>query len=952
LKAPTTISAAVLLVVAAALATGPLPSYAQEASAGPQTTQRAPVVDEVVVTGSRIGRADGFEAPTPVTVLGVAELKSFASDNIADAINTMPVFAGSATPGSSIQNASSGSASMNVLNLRGLGISRTLVLLDGMRVVASALDGSVDVNTIPQELIQRVEVVTGGASAVYGSDAVGGVVNFITDSNFSGLKGSVSGGETNYSDNKKIAASLTGGMDFADGRGHVVGNVSYRKADGIAVNRRPWNLQGWQFMFNPNYTPTNGQPERILLNHVATSDGYRSGIISNTALRGTAFGPGGNPFQIQFGDLVRDPDMHGGDWKTTDVRGTPEGQTLAPDSENTNLFVHGTFDITDNIKAFAEASTSHATSYNWAYSYECNSCFTIKAGNPFIPASVASQMSSLGITSFKMGTQNPDLGILATDADRTVNRYVAGFKGDFDMFGSSWNWDVGYTKGISKQDIIARNSERKTNLNLALDAVTDPATGKPACASTLINPTNGCVPYNPMGLGVNSQAAIDYVNGNGLYPFKNEELQQDQAAANVTGSPFSNWAGPVSVAVGVSYKKDQVSGKNDPISPTRDWYIGGYGVTNASVNVTEEYLETDIPLARNIPGLEALDLNAAIRSADYSSSGRLTTWKLGATWKPIDSVTFRATKSRDARAPNLNDLYANGGGGLSSATNPFTNTPLILIPAPTTGNPNLQPELADGLGLGIVLQPTFMPGFQASVDYWSVEISDAIATLALQEILNRCFAGGQQYCDAVTFAANGQDITAVNRSPFNYVQETAKGIDIEMSYHVPVGNGDLSFRGLATHNIERTTYDGVIAKVDTAGQNDAGDPPKWRWTATVAYALNPVTASVSMRGVSSGTYDNRFIQCNYDCPASVGFAKTTNDNHIDGQIVYDAALSYSMDVGGSKLDLFADVRNLFNTDPPVTGKDPGADAFFYSPANYSLYDYLGRVYNAGVRFNF
>ncbi|HWK48352.1 MAG TPA: TonB-dependent receptor plug domain-containing protein, partial [Steroidobacter sp.] len=168
---------AALLLTAAALLTGPAPGYAQEANADEQTTHRGPV-EQIVVTGSRLGRADGFEAPTPVTVLGVADLQSFASDNIADAVNTLPVFAGSATPGSSIQNASSGSAAMNVLNLRSLGINRTLVLVDGMRVVASALDGSVDINNIPQELIERVEVVTGGASAVYGSDAVGGVVNF------------------------------------------------------------------------------------------------------------------------------------------------------------------------------------------------------------------------------------------------------------------------------------------------------------------------------------------------------------------------------------------------------------------------------------------------------------------------------------------------------------------------------------------------------------------------------------------------------------------------------------------------------------------------------------------------------------------------------------------------------------------------------------------------------
>lgn len=949
-KAPTTIRAAMVLA-AAALLTGPRPGYAQEASADQQMAPRGPV-EQIVVTGSRIGRADGFEAPTPVTVLGAADLQSFASDNIADAVNTLPVFAGSATPGSSIQNASSGSAAMNVLNLRSLGTNRTLVLVDGMRVVASALDGSVDINNIPQELVERVEVVTGGASAVYGSDAVGGVVNFIMDTDYTGLKGSLNGGITDYGDRETISASMTGGTDFADGRGHVVANVSYREANGIAINRRPWNLEGWQFMYNPNYTPTNGQPERILLNQIATSDGIRGGIITDTALRGTAFGEGGTPYQFVYGDLVSDPDMHGGDWKKADVRGTREGQSLAPDSTNLNFFTHASFQLTDSVEVFGEASVSKAETYNWAYSYECNSCFTILAENPFIPQSVADQMQALGIPQFSLGTQNPDLGIVSTDADRTVSRFVVGFKGQFDALGSNWDWDVAYQRGISKQKVIADHAQYEANLERALDAVRHPVTGEIVCRSTIADPGNGCAPYNPMGIGVNTQAAIDYIEGAGIRAFKDEELTQDAAAASITGQPFSIWAGPVSVAAGLAYRKDSIEGINDPISQVRGWYIGGYGVANGSVDVTEAFLETDVPLARGITGIEALDLNAAVRIADYSSSGELTTWKVGATYKPVDGLTFRATRSRDARAPNLAELISVGGGGLSSGTNPFTGAPLVLIPAPRTGNLNLQPELADGLGLGIVLQPAFMPGFSMSVDYWSVEISDAIATLALQEILNRCYNGGQQYCEAITFAPGTQDITEVRRAPFNYVEETAKGVDIEASYRIPLWGGDLMLRALASHYIERTTYDGISAKLDTVGENDSDEPPNWRWNATVSYSTDPVQVSLTARGISSGVYDNRFIQCNYTCPPSRRGAETTSNNKIDGQIVFDTSFNYSLGFGGSKMDLFLDVRNVLNSDPPVAARDPGADAFFYSPANYSLYDYLGRIYQAGVRVTF
>jgi len=949
---PQSTSRKVAILIAAASLAGPQFGYAQESPRDAQTTQRG-VVEQIIVTGSRIGRVDGFEAPTPVTVIGDAELRSFASTNIADSINSMPAFSGSYTPGSSIANVSAGSSGMNVLNLRSLGTNRTLVLLDGQRVVPSNIDGSVDVNNIPQDLVSRVEVVTGGASAVYGSDAVGGVVNFILDTDYTGLKGKLTTGITGEGDRETLSASLTGGTGFADGRGHIVANVSGRTAEGIAVNRRDWNLKGWQFMHNPNYTPTNGQPERILLDRVGTSDGIRGGIITDTALRGTAFGPGGEPYQFQFGDLVADPDMHGGDWQKGQVRGTPEGQSLAPETTDLSLFTHFTYDLTDNVELFLEASTSRSEVYNWGYSLECNSCITITDENPFIPASVVERMQELGLTEFTIGTQNQDLGSASTDAERTVNRIVVGANGDFQALGSDWNWDVSYQKGIAKQHVIADKSMLMANYNRALDAIRDPVTGEPICRSTLTDPGDGCVAYNPMGIDVNSQAAIDYIRGAGLRQFKREKITQDSASASISGEPFSIWAGPVSLAAGVAWRKESSGGVNDPVSDVRGWYTGGYGTTKASVDVSEAFLETAVPLARDTALAESLDLNAAVREADYSSSGRLTTWKAGLVYKPVDGVTLRATRSRDARAPNLAELYSVGGGGLSSGTNPFTGASLILIPSPRTGNPNLKPELADALGIGLVLQPSFLPSFSVSIDYWSVKLTDSIDTLILQEILNRCHQGSQQYCQAITFVPGTNDITEVRRTPFNYVKETAKGVDIEASYRIPVGRGDLTARVLASRYLERTNDDGLSPVRELAGENDSSDsPPDLRWNAKLTYALDPMQVGLTVRGVSSGVYDNRFIECRWNCPPSTSAHRTTDTNRIDGQIVVDASFGYDLAVGSSKMNLFLDVRNILDKDPPVVSRDPGADAYFYSPANYQLYDYLGRVYQAGVRVDF
>lgn len=951
-KALRMISAAVLLVASASLA-GPRLAHAQST----QTTEDEQAaangqIEQVVVTGSRIGRSDGYEAPTPVTVLGDVELQSFASENIADAVNTLPVFVGSQTPGSSIQNASGGDAAMNVLNLRDLGTNRTLVLLDGRRIVPSHLDGAVDINNIPQGLVSRVEIVTGGASAVYGSDAVGGVVNFILNTDYTGIKGSVSGGVTSYGDRDSRKFTLTAGTGFAGDRGHIVVSGSARTADGIAINRRPWNLQGWQFMYNPSYTPTNGQPERLLLNHVATSNGIAGGIITNTALKGTAFGPDGVPYQFQYGDLVFDPDMRGGDWKKADVRGTRAGQSLAPEISNRNFFAHAKYQISDTIELFAEASTNHSETYNWAYSLECNGCITIQADNPFIPASVAARMQTLGVTEFNLGTQHPDLGIIGTDGDHTVNRFVVGAKGFFEAFGSDWDWDVYYQKGISKHLEIANNAHYMANVDRALDAVTHPTTGEIVCRSTLTDPTNGCVPYNPMGIGVNSQAVVDYIEGAGIRAFRDIELTQDAAGASVAGEPFSSWAGPVSLAGGLAYREDAASGVNDPISDVRGWYIGGYGVATGSVDVIEGFVETVVPLARDVAWAESLDLNAAVRLTDYSTSGELTTWKIGATYQPIESITLRATRSRDARAPNLSELISEGAGGITSAVSPWTGEPLILIPAPRTGNPNLQPELADTLGVGIVLQPSFLPEFSASVDYWSIEIEDAIGTLPLQEILDRCYLGNERFCESVTFAPGTQDVIEARRSPFNFVSETAKGIDIEATYSMQVWDGDLTARLMASHYIERTTNDGTGPPREVVGENDGDGPPNWLWNARLSYATDPIRIAVVARGISSGVYDNRYIECQWVCPPSTAEHRTTSENDIASQTFFDASFSYQLAFRDSEVDLFLDVRNVFDTDPTIVAAPPGSDGFFYSPTNHGLYDYLGRVYQAGVRVEF
>ncbi|HWK50475.1 MAG TPA: TonB-dependent receptor, partial [Steroidobacter sp.] len=676
-------------------------------SAWSQATTDTALV-EVVVTGTRIVR-DGYEAPTPVSVLGVEQIQSFGSPNIADAVNTLPALSGSVSPASSVTTASTGNSNINALNLRALGENRTLVLIDGQRSVASSLSGLVDVNLIPQDLISQVEVVTGGASAVYGSDALGGVVNFVLDKKFTGMKTTSQYGSTTHGDGDNWMASATFGTPFADGRGHFIFSASARQQSVIPINRRDWNLKGWQFMNNPSYAPGNGQPQRLLLDQVSVSTGIAGGIITNGPLRGTAFGPGGQPYTFNFGDLVTDPDMRGGDWELSQVRGTRAGASLLGGSRTHSAFMRVSWDLTDDVNIYFQAASARDKNRNYAFSLEDTGSIQLSVDNAFIPESVREAMLDQGVTTFRLGTMHPDLDIATPVNDRRVTRFVLGATGSL---GDKWEWDAYYQRGVSDLHVMTEGIWVNSYLALAYDAVVNPANGTIVCRSTLTNPGNGCVPYNPMGIGVNSQAARDYVQGNGEKMWRYQQLTQDVAAVSLSGSPFATWAGDVSVATGVEWRKEWIGkGENDAISERFGWWVGGYPSTQGSYDVTEGYVETVIPLAKDLPALKALDVSGAIRVTEYSTSGSVETWKAGLNWAPLDDLRFRATLSHDIRAPNLEELFSQGSGGAPAVTNPWLGNATEYITSPRLGNTLLTPEKADGFGAGFVLTPRVLPGF-------------------------------------------------------------------------------------------------------------------------------------------------------------------------------------------------------------------------------------------------
>ncbi len=946
-----------------------------------QQAQTAQVdLEQIVVTGSRIVR-DGFEAPTPVSVLSTDDLNVMGQANIADAVNRLPALQGSIGTTNASTNVSSGTGGVNQLNLRALSAVRTLVLLDGKRVVGATLagfdnnGGAVDINGFPGGLVSRVDVVTGGASAVYGSDALAGVVNFVLDKEYTGVKGEVSGGISTYGDNEDFKLSLTAGTPFANGRGHFLFFGEHTYTPGVEGSVRPYNETSKAIFANPDWFADPTQPQYLMQDGVGSSRGTAGGVIlgdnlnpangafSTSPLRGIQFLQGGTPAPYDFGEFTvgtRTASLQrGGDWQQSRFDRIP---TLALQVQRTNFFGRASYDVSDNVNVYTELSWAftHAKNNSVVPSFRLGN-ITVQRDNPFIPASVAAQMDANGISSLTIGSWLKDGPYIKADNERTLRRYVGGIEGNFDAFDTDWVWDAYYSKSTTHNSTRSPDNLVNARFSQAVNSVVDPNTGAFVCRSTLTNPGDGCVPYNVFGTGVNSNAAIDYVSDTG---YAITILEQDIFAGSVTGAPLSTWAGDVSIALGIEHRIEKVKGLASALDEARAFFAGNYAATDAKYDVTEGFVEAVVPLARDESWAESLELNAAYRGTSYSESGFVSTWKVGATYMPISDLTFRATRSRDIRAPNLGDLFNNGRAGTGGIFDPVLGTEYAIITA-DVGNPNLTPEKADTTGVGVVMQPSWLPGFQASLDYYHIKIKDAISILDDQDVIDRCSAGITEFCGGIQRNGSGL-ITFIAVQPLNVLSQKTDGIDFEFGYTTPLDSlvpgldGDISFRGLANYVFHLTSTDPDPIKgtntIEGAGVNLDGfglgagiglGTPHFRWNTSVTYALDAFSGTLTYRGIGAGVYNNSFVECQSACPVSTAGATTVDDNRIRANHIFDLALNYK--VMDDHAEMFFTATNLFNQAPPrIAG---GTSAYFAGMDNDN-YDRIGRMFRAGVRFTY
>lgn len=951
-KGPVSVAMAVSLLMGAG-------AYAQESPTAPAV--EAPAA-EVTVTGTRVVR-DGYNAPTPVTVVGEDFIKDVAPNNIAEVVNQMPSIIGSTTPNNSQGSISNGAAGVNALNLRGLGTIRTLVLVDGHRSAPSLATGEVDINTIPQQLVKRIDIVTGGASADYGSDAVGGVVNFILDNEFTGLKTDLTYGETTYGDNQSYKASLSLGSLFAGGRGHVLLSGEYYQGDGVRNQPRPWAAQHYFTVTNPAGT-AGGGPQYLSAWNVVPSQLAPGGIVTTGPAKGVYFGTGGAYGFLNYGTQAN-PFMIGGDQVTTCLNscGTTD---LMPAEQRWSTYTRVSFELNDHVELYASASYAWADVWsNNGNNYSNVNNISLRSDNAFLPDAVRALMEqglAPGQTAaFTLGSSNQGMPLYGFDNVRKNQRYLLGVQGKVHV-GTDWHYDLHGSGSIADAHEQTLGNFSLTRMSLAQDAVrvtqdnvgsSGLAIGSIVCRSTLTDPSNGCVPLSRIGIGGGLQSPEDYARGIAYVeyaqPYRDEQLREYDAGLNVTGNPFSIWAGPVSLAFGAEYRRQSIDGFV-PTDFQSGWQVGNYLVTRGHYSVAEGYLETVVPL------LKGLEVTGALRHTEYSTSGGVDTWKAGLTYQPIEDARLRLTFLHDIRAPNLSELY---GAGTARTNRSTVDGVDYYYLQSQSGNAALRPESANSLGVGGVLSPRFIPGLTLSVDYFRIRLKDQIGTIGVNDVLNLCFVAHlQSFCGNIeTNTDPALPPYTVHIRPINYASTEEEGIDFDLTYRVPLDQisrsipGSLTLHGLATHYIRDYTDDGFSPPSDSAGVNSGG-LPSWSYRIDLSYALENWQFSLRGRGVSDGKMSNEFIECTTGCPAPTLANPTINDNRIIGAFYLDGTVSRSFKIGSADSEVFLSVRNLFNKDPviiPLGGQNTAVTTSEQVQTNTGLYDVLGRTFHLGVR---
>ncbi|MGX1746615.1 MULTISPECIES: TonB-dependent receptor domain-containing protein [unclassified Brevundimonas] len=863
-------------------------------------------VDEIVVTASRIDRA-GFEAPTPTVRLTAEDLSVGARPNIAAALNDMPQFRATSSPQTTGTNTGAGNAPVD---LRGLGISRTLVLIDGRRVSSEN-----DLNSIPSILVRSADVVTGGASAAWGSGAVAGVVNIGIDRRFTGAKIGAEYGISSFDDAEQKRFEAAWGTDFLEGRGHFVIGAEYLDNEGVVPKTSRPRIGRWG-----QVSTNDGTGRFVTVPDVGFANAAYGGLIMSGVLSGKAFNPDGSLRDFDFGQQVG----------TSTVGGEgPSNDDLSPLVTPQQRFVamaSATYDVTDTLRFTADIR--HAKMWNdyiWFGDHNRGD-LQISIDNAFLPTAVRDAMTAAGETSFTMGRFNAET-YPRIDFERVTTQATLALDGE--LGGGAWRWGAYYSHGEFENNIDTPGFLLRTEYAQAVDSVLDPATGQAICRVSLTNANSGCVPINLFGLGAPSQAAMDYVTGT---PQQRSTTKLDVGGISLRGEPFTLPAGDVSVAFGVEARKESIDQTVGELDAAKAFRTFSFSAMSGEFSVKEAFAEVLVPVVRDLPVLNNLEFNAAARISDYDTTGSIWSWKVGATNEFFPGFRGRITQSRDIRSANLSELYTQTTTGYNNINDPAKNQTVYVLNN-GGGNPDLTPETADTLTIGVTYAPPSIPGLNMSLDYYNIKIDDVITTIAPQDLVNRCFNGNTALCSKIERNAQG-DLVRTMSTYVNLAEYQTDGVDAEISYAAPLdrffpeASGRVTARLVGTWVNSLTTNDGVseIQYVKSQGYSFGLGVPEWRLNGSLGWKGDVFGANLRARYISAGDYNSTI--------------KIVN-NHIGSYTYFDLGATADLTrFGAQGVELYANATNLFDRQPPVGS--------LFSP----YYDVIGRYVTIGARARF
>jgi len=962
-------------------------AFAQDApstSAAPTADQsKSKTLETVTVTGSLIRRVD-VETASPVVTIDRAQIQATGKQTLGDLVQQLPAMTGGAVNPQTNNGGGTGSSS---INLRGLGSKRTLILIDGQRLLSK------DPNAIPADAIERIEVLPTGASATYGSDAIGGVVNFITRKNYQGATFTANVGQSDRNDGEQSGYTFTFGQ--TSDKGSIMAGISYNKQDGVlAANRE----------FSKNALTLSGS-QVYIGGSTATPVGRIQVDPATAAAGGLDCGANGNRVSINAGGnpaIFNSANYHCYNPATDKYNYSSVNLDMTP-QERTGGFVNAEYHLGDHVSAYVDA-VYQKTSSNFqlapAVYGTTNTGASVDPGNAFNVFNPGGGYGNGTNNSLAFTQRLTSNGVREAFTGRTDAQVNAGFKGDFTVLDKSWNWDVGMNYGhqsvVTTTAGLVDQSQLYTGASiLGADGI---ATG-PNCPSVAACQFN---PFEP-----NSTAAsIAAVRAASVTAPSNSYIIEKTYHAGLSGELFSLPAGGVQLAAGLEWRKDYQHSTPAPqlqIDPTTGSCLLGSQCLSAvqgGYTTKDLYAETFIPILAGLPGIQSLNLTIGDRYSKIGSFGSTNNFKFAVEWKPFDDLLLRGTMEDVFRAPSLSELYASGSDAPLIHTDPcngYTGAPagsplaLACVNVPTNGTfvnqltlPgasqggaviqgsrvagfDVKPEHGKSYDFGFVYSPSYVPGLSTTVDFWRVNLNNTITQVGLQSLLNLCAAGSTQYCQYIqrepSTGANARQLLLSTVEPVGNIGSlNTSGVDFSANYKLPQFSFGQFNIGLNTTYLKYYNQSTASAAEGGVNYKDAGHLlaygssaaaacpdnvgvclfPRWRGQAFVDWQVGGWSAQWRMRYI--GRFQNG---------ASAGSPLDSAPNGESGTVLKygattynDVSIGYNLAPINTRLDF--GVNNLFDKQPPMLYANNTLNANT-DPADFDL---MGRYWWARVTVKF